>query len=550
MLRIGIMVDSYTTSAWIAKIVEDIQGSSFARVALVVKNTPAPTERPSFRKRLKNHWKLTLYTWYEAWDYRRNKSPHDAKAPVDLAPMLHDVPCVVVNPVRKGFTDRFTEADLAQVNAAGLDVLFRFGFRIIRGDILKAARFGVWSFHHDDNLEYRGGPPLFWEIFEGNPISGTILQILNDSLDGGSVIYRGHSSTDLTSLYRNRNPIYWKTAEFALRRLRDLDRHGFDYLASLPTYAEKNTYTRGIYRTPNTPQMLRFLARLFYRSARKSISSRLHGGYAQWFLALRPRSPGREFSDASGYKIIAPPKDRFYADPFLFEHRDKTYLFFEDFLYSEPRALLACAEVKEDGTLAEPFEVLRRPYHLSYPFLFEHGGEIYMIPETKQNRTVELYRATDFPRGWELDTVLLDNIQAVDATVQKLNGKFWIFAGVSDGPYSNSDELGLFFADNLRGPWTPHPANPVLSDVRRSRPAGALFYDNGRLIRPSQNCGRRYGYGLVFSEVLALTETEYSERPIAHINPDWIANNLGTHTYSRTSRFEVIDGNFAAKVKA
>jgi hypothetical protein len=191
---------------------------------------------------------------------------------------------------------------------------------------------------------------------------------------------------------------------------------------------------------------------------------------------------------------------------------------------------------------------LRRPYHLSYPFLFEENGEIYMIPETKGNRTVELYRATNFPTQWTLETILLSDIYAVDATIQKIGVKYWMFVGISNGRYSNCDELGIFFSDALKGPWTPHPANPVVSNVRSARPAGALFYDQGRLIRPSQDCAKAYGYATVFSEVLTLTETEYEERPIARLDPGWVKGNLGTHTYTRTDEFEVIDGNFSAKI--
>jgi hypothetical protein len=549
MLRIGIMLDSYVSSAWVAKTIEDIQASGFAQVALVVLNTPPPPAgKPPLGKRLRNHWKLTLYHRYEQWDYKRNRVEPDAKASVDLKPMLHDVPCVTVHPLRKGFTDRIPEDELAAINGHNLDVLFRFGFRIIRGGILSAARYGVWSFHHDDNLEYRGGPPLFWEIYEQNPVSGTILQILTDSLDGGYVIYRGHSSTDKSSLYRNRNPIYWKTAEYALRRLRDLNERGMEYIESLPTYREDAPYTRGIYRTPDALQMGRFLARFFYRSLRARVSSRLHGSHPQWFLAIRQRTAEHGFDDASGYKLMLPPSDRFYADPFLFEKDGKTYLFLEDMRYSEGRALISCCELNPDGTHGPIVEVLRRPYHLSYPFLFEEGGEIYMIPETKGNRTVELYRATNFPAEWALESVLLSDVYAVDATIHKQDGKYWMFVGISNGRYSNCDELGIYFADALKGPWTPHPDNPVVSDVRRARPAGAFFRDKGRLIRPSQDCAKAYGYAIVFSEIVTLSETEYKERPIARLDPDWVKGNLGTHTYTRTDQFEVIDGNFAAKV--
>ena len=548
MLRVGLMLDSWKTSAWVAGIVEQIQRSDFARVNFVVLNTPRTPARTSFRQRLKNHWKLTAFHRYEAWDYRRNRTEPDAKAERDLAPLLPEVRSLKVDPVRKGFSDYFRDEDLALIREARLDVLLRFGFRIVRGDILDVARYGIWSFHHDDNLEYRGGPPLFWEVYEGNPVSGTILQVLTSSLDGGKVLYRGHSATNLRSLYRNRNPIYWKTAEYALRRLRDLDTRGWEYLQSLPTYNEADALTPKIHRTPHAGQMGVFAAKLLGRAVRASVKSRLRGGYTQWFLATRKRSPERRFDDPAGYQVLRPAKDRFYADPFLLEKDGKTYLFFEDYRFHEGRALICCTEVAADGSLGEPFEVLRRPYHLSYPFVFEHESAMYMIPETRENGTVELYRAEEFPRRWALERVLLDGVNAVDATIHHAGNRLWMFVGMSNGKYSSCDELALFYADSLTGPWQPHPSNPIVSDVRRARSAGALFRDaDGRLIRPSQDCARAYGYALAFSEVLVLNEIEYLERPVGRLDPSWVAGNLGTHTYTRGGNFEVIDGNFPVK---
>ena len=124
-----------------------------------------------------------------------------------------------------------------------------------------------------------------------------------------------------------------------------------------------------------------------------------------------------------------------------------------------------------------------------------------------------------------------------------------MFAGLSNGSYSSCDELGLFYADSLFGPWTPHRNNPVVSDVRRARPAGALFYQDGKLIRPSQDCSKAYGYALCFSEVTVMNEMEYSEIPVGRIDPEWTSNNLGTHTYSRTDDFEIIDGKSMIKGK-
>jgi hypothetical protein len=549
MLRIGVMLDSLTSSAWVAKIIEDIQVSQFAHVSLVILNTPAAKEKSSLRKWLKDHWNLTLYCRYERWDYQKYKADPDAKAPRDLSTILSESQCIKVNPIRKGSTDLFREDDLVQIRAANLDVVLRFGFHIIRGEILHVARYGVWSFHHDDNLEYRGQPPLFWEMYEGNPVSGSILQILTESLDGGHVIYRSYSATDFTSLYRNSNPVYWKTAEFALRRLCDLDSLGWKYIESLDTYTEKTNYVRGIYKIPNTLQMGVFLWHLLQRSVRTKISSHLSNRFEQWFVAIRKRSPDRNFDSASEYHIVRPPMDRFYADPFLLERDGKTYLFFEDYRYSEAQAIISYAEVGTQGALSEPVEVLRRPYHLSYPFLFEHDGHMYMIPETRQNRTVELYRADDFPTCWSLAAILLKDVCAVDATIHQENGKFWMFVGLTNGKYSSCDELGLFYADSLFGPWKPHRGNPVISDVRRARPAGALFYEAGKLIRPSQDCAKAYGHALCFSEVIVLNEMEYSEISVGRIDPEWTSNNMGTHTYSRSDGFEIIDGKSAIRGK-
>src|SRR5437879_8473693 len=133
MLRIGIMLDSYVSSAWVAKTIEDIQASGFARIELVVLNTPPVRETPPLGKRLRNHWKLTLYHRYEQWDYKRNKVEPDSKAATDLSPLLRDVPSITVHPLRKASTDRIPEDDRESIPANNLTAPCRLGFSVIRG---------------------------------------------------------------------------------------------------------------------------------------------------------------------------------------------------------------------------------------------------------------------------------------------------------------------------------------------------------------------------------------------------------------------------------
>ena len=541
MLRVGVVLDSYMSSAWVAKVVGDVQSSEFAQLELVLLATQ--NKLPS-KARLRDKWKTTFFELYERWDYRRNKVSDDAMQQVDVSSLVRGVPEISV--ATNGSTEAFAQVKLAEIRGYELDVLI--DFTSARVGIAGAARYGVWSFRHGEYFESGGCPPLLWELMQRHAVSGSSLRIYTETLDGGAVIYQSYSSTDKISLYCSRNPIYWKTGEFALRRLRDLDTHGIEYIRSLSAGYERNTGRPDENRVPSTGQIFSFIGRHVTRWFDARVAALRPGAFTKWYIAIRRRDGTQSFDDPEKYGLMECPKDSFYADPFLFEKDGKTFLFFEDFRFSEGRAVISCCELDQDGTPGVSFEVLRCPHHLSYPFVFEHEGEVYMVPETKENRKVELYRATSFPTRWVSETVLLDDIYAVDATIQQIDGKFWMFAGISNGRYSNSDELSIFYADALKGSWVPHPNNPVVSDVRRSRPAGMLFYEEGRLIRPSQDCGKAYGYALEFSEIVKLSETEYEERPIARLDPERVAGCVGTHTYNRTERFEVVDRTLPIKI--
>ena len=543
------MVNAMTPARWVAKIVADIQTSTFAQVVLVIRNAapPVQTKKP-LRQRLKVYWTHSLFERYRAWDRKRNRVALDAFEETDLSAILHDVMVLPAKPIQKGFVDRFGPEDIAQIRQANLDVLFRFGFRIIKGDILSCAKYGIWSFHHGDNREYRGAPPGFWEMYERNPVAGSILQVLTESLDGGRLIYRSLAATNFDSLYLTLNPIYWKTAEFALRRLRDLHCYGWDYLQSLDEFNEADTYKKGIYRTPAAPVMARFLARLALRKLFFRIRSLFFVERTVWFNASRPRVGARTaLTDTNSFEAILPPRSRFYADPFPIKSQGKNYLFFENFDFARGRAAIDYMELEQDGRWSAPHPALATDCHLSYPFLFERDGQVYMIPETRERKTIELYRAVNFPQQWELVKVLARDVLAVDSTIFQHGGKLWLFVNMAVAGGSTFDELHLFHADSLKGQWTPHPKNPIVSDVRRSRPAGALFFDDGhpggqRLIRPSQDCSLRYGSAITLNEVQVLSETDYRETPCGRIEPAWYPGSVCTHTYNRTDDIELLDG--------
>lgn len=544
-LRIGLLLNSYRCAAWAAKVIADLRLSDWAEIVLVVTPHRKPEEKKSIRERLLSYWRVGLYSRYSKWDYHHHKAESDALASVDLDDLLCGVPRVDVSVIETRFTDRFKPEDIQRIRRADVDVLFRFGFRILKGEILGCAKYGVWSFHHGDNREYRGAPPGFWEIYEKNPVTGSTLQILTESLDGGKVIDRSFKSTNFRSLYANRNPLYWKTAVIAVRRLQDLHLRGWAFIESLDSYKEADNYRKAIYKTPRNWVICRLLARMGWRTLRWRALSTICTHDVQWFLAIRPREQGRAADEAMlSYRIVTPPTDAFHADPCLFHWNGADYVFYEHFYYATGKAAIACAQIDSAGRLGDSEVVLDRPYHLSYPFVFEHAGSIYMMPESRMNRTLEVYRAEEFPRRWVLEKEIMREVHAVDSTLLRHDNKYWLFVNLARKTYSACDELHLFFADSPFGLWQAHPLNPIVSDVRCARSAGAIFREGGKMIRPAQDCSTAYGYAIAFREVQVLSETEYSERPYCRIGPEWAPRNLGTHTYTRTERFEMIDGNF------
>jgi hypothetical protein len=240
------------------------------------------------------------------------------------------------------------------------------------------------------------------------------------------------------------------------------------------------------------------------------------------------------------FKMLADDRRRFYADPFLFSDHGVKWLFVEEFEYRTKRGIISCAPLKAGATSISPRPVLSRPYHLSYPFVFRHGEVIYMVPETGSNRTVELYRARSFPFDWELDRVLLDNIELYDSTILRYGNRWWIFGAIGHQNGSAQDELAVFYSDRLDTHWKPHRLNPVKSDCRSARPAGRVIMIGDRLLRPAQDCENGYGTGLVWLEIDELTPEKYSEREIARW-PGTAAKADGIHTFNYDGETGAID---------
>jgi hypothetical protein len=395
-LRVGLLVDDGPSPLKRASagVVADLRRADFVTIELVVVN--AATGRPAAAAGSRP-WSLLgrladpaqraglAFAAYSRFDQRRYRVP-DPRAEVDQGDLLAGVPVLRVQPITRGPEHRFPPEALDAIRAANLDVLIRFGFNILRGDILNAARYGIWSFHHGDSDCYRGGPACFWEMVEHSPTSGVILQRLTEELDAGLVLAKGQFATDPVSLTRNRARVYFGSSHLMVQKLRELHQDGWE--AVLARAPEPRPYQgrRRIYRSPRNLELLRWFTPLLAREAvrRGGKVLRVRDQVEHWRVAIRIGGPGIPLegtADMAGFRWIESPKGHLYADPFLIARDGRTWMFFEDYRYAERKGVISCAEVGADGSLGEPRVVITSQGHLSYPYLVTDGDDTYLIPE-------------------------------------------------------------------------------------------------------------------------------------------------------------------------
>ena len=282
------------------------------------------------------------------------------------------------------------------------------------------------------------------------------------------------------------------------------------------------------------------------RAAARTIRRRLRDlvFYRQWFLML---GAGEELgAQFSGFRGVVPPPHTSWADPFVVHRDGAHYLFVEEIPPRTRRGHISFMQVDGDLRCTRPVTVLERPYHLSYPFVFEWEGDIYMVPESAAAGRIDAYRCTGFPDRWCLHACLMPDVRAVDATLVPHQGRWWLFTGMPLRRNGSANEaLFLFHSEQpLSTTWTPHPQNPIVHDARRARPAGRIFEREGTLYRPSQDCSGRYGAGLRISRITHLDEREYAEQEVRFVEPGWDPHVGGVHTLNRAGGLTAIDAKW------
>ena len=540
ILKTGILCDGYCFKRWQKEIVDYIINHPQLELSLIVLNTEVGQGNAS---------SSFIYRLFSYLDRKVFKVKNNAFTTTDFTDVLSKVDTVKAKYTRSGIFCEFHGEAIEKIRSYQLDVLIRFGFGIIKGEILNSAKYGVWSLHHGDNKVNRGGPPAFWEVAKQETVTGVTLQRLSEDLDGGEVIRKSFINTDTTSFFRNQNNTFWAGVELFTSSLNDLSRGSLIFSEEQDSKMSPDDpffslfYSYPLYKNPSNKKALRIFLSFWIRRIKEAVINKI--SMPQWSLFYRCTKGGKTETSLFRYKNLRPPKGYDWADPFILAHDSGYYVFFEELEIKKRRAHISCFRFDRAGKLLsnKPGKVLKEPFHLSYPFIFTENGEYYMIPEAGESREVWIYRCEQFPDRWVQYHKLFENKALYDPTLFFHNGVWFLFGTEKMNVGSSPDQyLHIYFNRDLWGDnWQAHPLNPVTRDVRGARPAGNIFRYDGRWIRPGQIGAPGYGYGIQFHEIVNLTETEYEEKAVDSILPEWKDDLKAVHTINFEKGFSVVD---------
>ncbi len=238
---------------------------------------------------------------------------------------------------------------------------------------------------------------------------------------------------------------------------------------------------------------------------------------------------------------------RYLADPFGLVRGDALHVFVEAYDYRVKRATLERHEFgRADLRWRGKATVLDKPFHLSYPQVFEHEGETWMVPESFQAGEIALYRAADGSLDhWERECALLSGLPGADASLIEHGGRWWMFYTLVGPGARDQRELHVAHASALTGPWTPLPANPVRVSRDGARPAGRPFIGrDGILTLPVQDSSTGYGGATRLLRLPLLTpERVVIEAGTERLTGDLVSDShtAGLHTLSRCDGLTLVD---------
>ena len=434
------------------------------------------------------------------------------------------------------------------------DVIVQCGSFKQAHEFAECAPHGLLEIVYGNNPKFRGGPPGFWEVFYRADKTGFLIhqwaKQSSAELDSTATATKTRTPAGATPL---RSKVLMEgflptQGFFSLNRatlVLQASRHLQQVLLKLASGSPlalpkpKRPFDGVLRPCPTSLNLAAYMASVALRVVKSRLQTAV-GAQAQWGVHYACTDWKSLVLQRS--KRIPNPSGGYYADPFIHDTDQGRYCFVEEFRHSKNKGEIAV--LRMDGT--QPLRigtVLEEPFHLSFPFLFEFENVLYMCPESHGSGQIRIYRCNDFPLHWQLHSVAMEAVAAVDTMIFPAHGVWWLMSSIHPlGDTETYPELHIFSApDPLSGRWVPHEQNPVVVDPEFARNAG-LLRDGGKLYRVSQaRSFSTYGAWATVSEVKTLSLTTYEENLVSQLKPGFDSRASGLHHLQSCKDFTVWD---------
>jgi len=526
-LRFAVMCNGHELKSWQHESIKHVVDTGRAELVLIIIDKLANRERKPQKSRF-----LKKRGLYLLFDRFLLKTP--VNKTVDSFSLFKNADVMFCTTINKNkIVQYFEDDDINKIKHLNLDFILRFGFGIIKGDILTVAKYGVWSFHHGDEEKFRGGPPGLWEILFGHNATGCILQKLTEKLDAGVVLRKGYIKTTKHSYKEQLQRLLITFTHYPAQVCIDITENKAEYFhqPASPTKAK-------IYKAPDNFSFLLIQIVLLVNRVFLHFKKLLFHEY--WRIGIIEQ-PIQDITDESFTKPVnvkgfkAPKGKTYRADPFGFVlDNGKQFILYEKYDYKTKMGQIYMADPKEIQNEKPAFP---KKEHQSYPYIFRDNDSIYCIPETAKSGKTSLYKFDNESYQFSYLKEILPNVGLIDPTIVHYDGLYWMFGTLAKT--GSNQSLYVYYSDDILGNWLPHAQNPVKTDVFSSRPAGTPFWDGNKLYRPAQDSSKTYGWKISLCEILVLNKYVFREKVVDKISsPIW---HRGMHTISSFGNRCLID---------
>ncbi len=502
-MRIGLIIEEFQSLPnWQLRIIDAIRKHSRLEIGLVIQDLRPPKSKCGSKIGtflLETQIKIEKNFFFKpAETVNKAKIIHELKA--------QGVPSLKMNSLRGA--PNLEYQDMEVLKNAHLDALVNLSSQKIEEEIVQLFPFGMLTLRHNKDVLGNSLPYSFWELLKRSSTLEVIIEQTQYNSRTEIVLDRAFFNPHW-SVVRSDNIILEGSVSLFMKTLENLSKRSSHERVNVPESLSKQN---GIGLIDVSRYCLRFYFRLFQKFS-EAIYVKIFGWHYQCWTLFIGQGSFLE-SDLFKLKPMKLPKNEFWADPFLFKNKRNTYVFFETYCYKAKKGKISCG-LLENGKLINVQDVLERDYHLSYPFIFEDNGEIYLMPETVENKRLEVYKCVRFPDSWELYTTAFEGEMVADAFFYRdFSNQNWLF--VNKKPIESlplNTELYIYRVDSVKlEVLEPHAQNPVIIDSRVARNGGAIFHYQGKVYRPSQrNIDGVYGKALNINKVLELSIDKYEE---------------------------------------